>query len=116
MEVDVEKRSVLSMISTLHPLSMSPSVLGMSHWMRTDLVLAATLLFLVFASWAMLSAAQTSLGQRPLDPNPNHQPSTAGPAESSSGQARRAGRQGFGTLSIVLGLLCSLALFVICAW
>jgi hypothetical protein len=104
------------MISTLHQLSMSPTVLGMSHWMRTDLILAATLLFLVCASWAMLAAAGTSLGQRHLDANPNPEPSTAGRAESSPDQTRRSARRGFGTLSIVLGLLCSLAIFAVCAW
>jgi hypothetical protein len=116
MEVDLEKRSVLSMISTVNQLSVSPSVLGMSHWMRTDLILAATLLFLVFASWAMLSAAQSSFGAGPISQTSKAEPPTADPAESFSGQARQPGRRGFGTLSIVLGLLCSLAIFAVCAW
>jgi hypothetical protein len=116
MEVDLEKRSVLSMISTLHHLSVSPSVLGMSHWMRTDLVLAATLLFLVCASWAMLSAAQTSFGPRPIGQPSKPEPPTSDPAESSPDPARSSARRGFGTLGVVLGLLCSLAIFAVCAW
>jgi hypothetical protein len=104
------------MISTLHQFSQSLPILGMSRWMRTDLILAATLLFLVFTSWAMLWAAQTSLGPQPASPSPNQAMPTADPAESSPDQTRRGARRGFGTLGIVLGLLGSFTLLAICAW
>jgi hypothetical protein len=50
------------MNSTLPYLAALLPLLGLSDWIRTDLILAATLVFLVLASWATLMAA------RPLPP------------------------------------------------
>ncbi len=114
MEVDLEKQLGLSMISTLQRLGESLRLIGLSRWMRTDLILAATLLFLVFASWAMLAAAQTSHGTRhsPTLPVPPQQATDSHNQTSASRNARR----GLGTVSIVLGLLGSFTLLAICAW
>jgi hypothetical protein len=101
------------MISTLQQLVSVSLVVGLSRWLRTDLILAATLLFLVCASWAMLLSARTSLrleqGSSPSDRDP-----LADVADRAQADSRR-GRM-FGTFGIVLGLLSSLALFAICAW
>jgi len=50
------------MNSTLPYLAALLPLFGLSDWIRTDLILAATLVFLVLASWATLMAA------RPLPP------------------------------------------------
>jgi hypothetical protein len=114
MEVDLEKRLGLSMISTLQRLSESFPLVGLSRWMRTDLILAATLLFLIFASWAMLAAAQASHGTRHSAPLPAPaQQATDSPNQTSTS---RSARRGLGTVSIVLGLLGSFTLLAICAW
>jgi|SRR5580693_3714805 hypothetical protein len=101
----------------LQQLPTAPLLLGLSRWLRTDLILAATLLFLVFASWAMLMAAQTSLHRpRPVplaEPKPSAESPQAAPDRPELG-ARR-GRI-LGTFGILLGLLGSLMLLVICAW
>ncbi|HEV8066473.1 MAG TPA: hypothetical protein VGP76_01965 [Planctomycetaceae bacterium] len=101
------------MISTVQPLVTLSSVLGMSRWLRTDLILAATLLFLLCASWAMLVSAQSSLHRRQVG-SPSDRDSPAGAAES----AREGSPHGrtFESFGIVLGLLGSLGLFVICAF
>jgi len=98
-------------------LTASP-LLGLSRWLRTDLILVATLLFLVFASWAMLMTAQTSF-HRPhpvplAEPNPSPEQVQA----ASNRPAALGSRRGriLGTLGIFLGLLGSLMLLVICAW
>ena len=105
---------VLSMISALQHLCESLPLLGLSRWMRTDLILAATLLFLVFASWAMLAAAQASHGTRHSGPLPAPaQQAADSPNQTSTG---RSARRGLGTVSIVLGLLGSFTLLAICAW
>jgi hypothetical protein len=104
------------MISTLQGLGESLPVLGLSRWMRTDLILAATLLFLVFASWAMLVAAQPSRPRSAAGSPPNPELQTANCDEPSSDKTRRNTRRGLGMFSIVLGLLCSLVLFLVCAW
>lgn len=102
------------MISTLHRLSESLPLVGLSRWLRTDLILAATLLFLIFASWAMLAAAQAPHGTRPSGSLPAPaQPATDSPNQTSTS---RNARRGLGTVSIVLGLLGSFTLLAICAW
>jgi hypothetical protein len=75
------------------------------------LILAATLLFLVFASWAMLSTAGITLHSRPIDPD-------LVPHEPSPGKSPIGSRRGriLGTFGILLGLLGSLGLFVLCAF
>lgn len=104
------------MISTLQRLSESLPVLGLSRWMRTDLILAATLLFLVFASWAMLAGAQPSRPRGAVASPTNPELQTVNSTEPSSDRTGRNGRRSFGTFSILLGLLCSLAIFIVCAW
>jgi hypothetical protein len=97
-------------------LTASP-LLGLSRWLRTDLILVATLLFLVFASWAMLMAAQAS-SDRPhplplVEPKPS--PEQRHVASNQMARRSRRGRL-LGTFGILLGLLGSLMLLVICAW
>jgi hypothetical protein len=106
------------MISTLQVCGALVPLLAMSRWMRTDLILAATLLFLVFASWAMLVSAQIQLHQRHVGPPPDGDPRATDPADSPPRKARvdSGSRRGFGTLGIVLGLLGSVTLLAICAW
>jgi hypothetical protein len=101
------------MISTLQQLVSVSLVVGLSRWLRTDLILAATLLFLVCASWAMLLSARTSLRLEQVGPLSDRD----APADSAD-SAREGPRRGgiLGTFGIVLGLLSSLALFAICAW
>jgi hypothetical protein len=98
------------MISTLQQLIARSLVLGLSPWLRTDLILAATLLFLVFASSAMLLTGYGSPAPE-RGSNADHEP--PGPSERAGG-ARR-GRD-FGTFGIVLGLLGCLTVLAICAW
>jgi hypothetical protein len=105
---------VISMISTLQRLSESLPLVGLSRWLRTDLLLAATLLFLIFASWAMLAAAQASHGTR-------HSAQSAAPGPQATDSPNptstsRTARRGLATVSIVLGLLGSFTLLAICAW
>ncbi|HET6325626.1 MAG TPA: hypothetical protein VFG04_13185 [Planctomycetaceae bacterium] len=102
------------MLSTLQRLGESLPLIGLSRWMRTDLILAATLLFLIFASWAMLAAAQASHGTRHLAPSPAPTPQATDPSNQAS--IKRSARRGLGTVSIVLGLLGSFTLLAICAW
>ena len=98
------------MISTLQQLLALSPVLALSRWIRTDLILAATLLFLVFASSAMLLSGHS--GGAP------ERGANADPAIPTPGTPARAARSGrvFGTFGVVLGLLGSLALLAICAW
>ena len=102
------------MISTWHQQIVATTpVVGLSPWLRTDLILAATLLFLVFASWAMLMSVH-----RPhVDPLVNEDRSTAS-AVHQPNRSRDGFRRGrvLGTFGIVLGLLGSFTLLVICAW
>jgi hypothetical protein len=94
------------MLSTLQ----LPPVLGLSPELRTDLILAATFLFLVCASSAMLLTGHASAaGERGA--HAEREPPR--PTDRTAG-ARR-GRL-FGTFGIVLGLLGSFALLAICAW
>jgi hypothetical protein len=101
------------MISTLQQLVASSPLLGLSQWLRTDLILAATVLFLVFASWATLVSAQSSVHPGQVSPLRDRD----SPSDRADGvrQGSRPGRV-FGTFGILLGLLSSLALFAICAW
>jgi hypothetical protein len=106
------------MISTLQQSVVSTSVLGLSRWLHTDLILAATLLFLVFASWALLLTARTPLHQRHVGPSPDQESTAAHPVLLSPDKSLKGARRGqtFGTFGIVLGLLGCLGLLVICAW
>jgi hypothetical protein len=101
------------MISTVHQLTASLLVAGLSRWLRTDLILSATLLFLVFASWAMLTAAQSSTGPRHFGAPPNRGSQLT---DRSDPSAKTVADRGLETMSIVLGLLGSFALLAICAW
>jgi hypothetical protein len=112
-EVGLEILLVHSMISTVQQMMSVSLVVGLSRWLRTDLILAATLLFLLCASWAMLVSAQSSLHRRQVGP-PSDRDAPADSADSAQEGPRRGGI--LGTFGIVLGLLSSLALFAICAW
>jgi hypothetical protein len=106
------------MISTLKELALLAPVIGMSRWLRTDLIIAGTLLFLLFASWATLLAAQTSLHRHRAAIEPNRGAASPQSSESSMLNAteRPARRGHFSIFGIVLGLLGSLTLFAICAF
>jgi hypothetical protein len=112
-EVGLEIRLVLSMISTVQQLISVSLVVGISRWLRTDLILAATLLFLLCASWAMLVSAQSSLHRRQVG-----SPSDRDPLTDAADRAPEGPRRGgiLGTFGIVLGLLGSVTLLAICAW
>ncbi len=105
------------MPSLLQHMPHATPLLGLSPWVRTDLILAATLLFLVFASWAMLTAAQSSFRRPHSVRLPEHlpwpEPRETGPTSREFG-ARR-GRI-LGTFGILLGLFGSVGLLLICAW
>ncbi len=105
------------MPSLLQHLPHATPLLGLSPWVRTDLILAATLLFLVFASWAMLAAAQSSFHCPHSVRLPEHHPSLE-PREPARTRREFAARRGriVGTLGILLGLFGSLGLLLICAW
>jgi hypothetical protein len=111
-EVGLEIRLVLSMISTVQQLISVSLVVGISRWLRTDLILAATLLFLLCASWAMLVSAQSSLHRRQVGSPSDRDPLT------DAARAPEGPRRGgiLGTFGIVLGLLGSVTLLAICAW
>ncbi len=102
------------MISTLHQFSPSLLILGLSRWLRTDLILVATLLFLLFASWAMLAAAQAPHGTHHSSYAAGETPQATDLAKQTS--TSRSVRRGLGTVSILLGLFGSFALLAICAW
>lgn len=105
------------MPSLLQHLPHATPLLGLSPWVRTDLILAATLLFLVFASWAMLTAAQSSFHRPHSVRLPEHHPSLEPrePAPTSREFGARRGRI-LGTFGILLGLFGSVGLLLICAW
>jgi len=98
------------MISTLAQIVALSPILAISRWLRTDLILAATLLFLVFASWAMLQTGQIGPAR--------DQVAAADPGLSPAGQHAGGSRPGriFGVFGVLLGLLGSLTLLAICAW
>jgi len=106
------------MIATLPEMMTQTPVLGLSRWLRTDLILAATLLFLVFASWALLTTSHTSVHRGRLGPPADQQAPITEPANSARDEAHRGSGPGRtpGTLGIVLGLLGSFTLLAICAW
>jgi hypothetical protein len=106
------------MSSTLQQMVGSHAVLSLSRWLRTDLTLAATLLFLVFASWAMLLTAQSSLHQRQVGPSVDLEAPATDAAQLPPDKSRQGYRRGqiLGAFGIVLGLLGCLGLLVICAW
>ena len=105
------------MMSTLLQVLSGATLLGLSRWLRTDLILAATLLFLVFASWALLVTCHPPVRHERLGRRAGNQPldEPVRPASEESRQSLRAGRN-LGTLGIVLGLLGSFTLLAICAW
>jgi hypothetical protein len=112
-EVDLEILLVLSMISTVQQMMSVSLVVGISRWLRTDLILAATLLFLLCASWAMLVSAQSSLHRRQVGSHSDRDPPVDAAESAREGSPHRRTFESFG---IVLGLLGSLGLFVICAF
>jgi hypothetical protein len=105
------------MFSPRQPCGVFVPALGISSGTRTEIILAATLLFLLFASLAMLMAAQTPLHGGDVEPSPSGDLPAVDPAASKAVvRARSRNRRGAGTLGVLLGLLGSVALFAICAW
>jgi len=98
------------MISTLRQLVANSPVVGLSPWLRTDLILAATLLFLVFASSAMLLTGQASAAR---EGGAQAEPEAPRSAEGVAGARRGRIVRTFG---VVLGLLGTFTLLAICAW
>jgi hypothetical protein len=109
---------VLSMISTLRQIAALPSVLGLSPWLRTDLILAATLLFLVFASWAMLLTARGARHGETSRALPSPEPTSREAVPFAHDLRVKNVGQGLTsrTLAVLLGLMSSMALFALCAW
>jgi hypothetical protein len=106
------------MISTLQEFAAFPSVLGLSPWLRTDLILAATLLFLIFASWAMLLMARGAHHGGTSRELPSSEPTSREAVPFAHDlRVKNLGRGLTSrTLAVLLGLMSSMALFALCAW
>jgi hypothetical protein len=104
------------MISTLQLFAVSAAILGgtgvlaLSPALQTNLILVATLLFLIFASWAMLMTARPSPGNATSPALDQPLPLS----EGSAGATRR--RPSSRALAVFFGLLSSLALLAVCAF
>src|ERR1700693_631288 len=79
-------------------------VLALSPALQTNLILVATLLFLVFASWAMLMTAR-----------PTHGTGDAPPVSEFPARPARSGPSSR-ALAVFIGLMSSLGLLALCAF
>jgi hypothetical protein len=104
------------MISTLQlfvasaVISGGSATLALSPALQTNLILVATLLFLIFATCAMLMTARSAhdrVMSAALEQTPR-------PVEAAARPARR--RPSSQTLAVFIGLLSSLALLAVCAF